>query len=204
MQHLTAKLILPTMVNVMSQEEDRCFQCHEQGHIACCCPNVRCFECEEYSHIVVDCPHRIPPSGTLTNHQQPRSHSRHMLDQARETTTKTDTSAADPDHKLISIIIEAQTITTHTEATPDHTIGSTEDTTGVSQNDLTPPLTTINPTMTHYTADYLHIEALPLTPEIAAGHTLDQQTHRLEEIHTDLLHTSTNHETKCISLGIQE
>ena len=60
-QHLTAMLIPPTTVNALSQEEDHCFQCQEQGHIACHCPNVRCFECDEYCHIVVDCPHKIPP-----------------------------------------------------------------------------------------------------------------------------------------------
>ena len=67
-QHLTPMLIPPTMVSVMSQEEDCCFQCQVQGHIACCCPSVRCFECDEYGHILVDCPHRIPPSGTPMNH----------------------------------------------------------------------------------------------------------------------------------------
>ena len=63
-----------------------------------------------------------------------------MLDQAHNTTTKVDTGTADPDHKLIPIIIEAQSITTQTEATPDHTIGSTEDTTGVAHDAHTPPL----------------------------------------------------------------
>ena len=67
--HLTATLILPTTVNVMSQEEDCCFQCQEQGHIACHCPSVRCFECDDYGHIVMDYPHRIPPAGTPVNHQ---------------------------------------------------------------------------------------------------------------------------------------
>ena len=68
-QHLTATLILPTTINIMSQEEDCCFQYQEQGHIACHCPNVRCFEGDEYGHIAMDCPHRIPPSGTPANHQ---------------------------------------------------------------------------------------------------------------------------------------
>ena len=67
-QHLTAMLIPPTMVNVMSQE-DCCFQCQEQGHVACHCPNVRCFECDEYGHIIMDGPHRMPPSGTPANHR---------------------------------------------------------------------------------------------------------------------------------------
>ena len=52
-----------------------------------------------------------------------------MPDQACNTTMKLDTSTADPGHKLILIIIEAQSIMTHTEVTPDHIIGSTEDTT---------------------------------------------------------------------------
>ena len=47
-----------------------------------------------------------------------------MPDQAHDTTIKTATSTANPDHKLIPTNIEAQMITTHTEAAPDHTIGS--------------------------------------------------------------------------------
>ena len=33
-QQLTATIIPPSMVNVMSHEEDCCFHCQEQGHIA--------------------------------------------------------------------------------------------------------------------------------------------------------------------------
>ena len=33
-QHLTATIILPSTVNTMSHEEDHCFQCQEQVHIA--------------------------------------------------------------------------------------------------------------------------------------------------------------------------
>ena len=33
-QQLTAKIITPCTVNVMSHKEDHCFQCQEQGHIA--------------------------------------------------------------------------------------------------------------------------------------------------------------------------
>ena len=65
-QQLTAILLLSSTANVMSNEEDQCFQCQELGHIACHCPNVHCFECDEYGHIVADCPDRIPPSGTPT------------------------------------------------------------------------------------------------------------------------------------------
>ena len=39
-QQLTATLIPSSTVNIMSYEEDCCFQCQESGHIACHCPNV--------------------------------------------------------------------------------------------------------------------------------------------------------------------
>ena len=68
-QQLTATLFPSSMVNVMSNEEDQCFQCQESGHITCHCPNVCCFECDEYGHIAVDCPDRIPPSGMPAHHR---------------------------------------------------------------------------------------------------------------------------------------
>ena len=33
-QQLTAMIISPSTVNMMSNEEDHCFQCQQQGHIA--------------------------------------------------------------------------------------------------------------------------------------------------------------------------
>ena len=76
-QQLTATLIPSSTVNVMSLEEDYCFQCQESGHLAHHCPNVCCFKCDEYGHIVMDCLHRIPPSGTPACHHRPKSHSSH-------------------------------------------------------------------------------------------------------------------------------
>ena len=73
-QQLTATITQPSMVNMMSNNEDRCFQCWEHGHIARNCPNIRCFECDEYSHIVIDCPHKIPPLGTTAKHHQSKLH----------------------------------------------------------------------------------------------------------------------------------
>ena len=75
-QQVTATLIPSSTVNVMSYQEEHCFQCQASGHIACHCPNVQCFECDEYGHIGMDCPHRIPPSGTPAHHH--RSHSQHI------------------------------------------------------------------------------------------------------------------------------
>ena len=39
-QHLTATLLPSSTVNVMSHEEDGCFQYQELGHTAQHCPNV--------------------------------------------------------------------------------------------------------------------------------------------------------------------
>ena len=76
-QQLTATIILPSMVNMMTYDKDRCFQCQEHGHIARHCPNIRCFECAENSHIIMDCSHKIPPLGTPAKHHQPRLHRSH-------------------------------------------------------------------------------------------------------------------------------
>ena len=77
MQQLTATITPPSMVNMMSNDEDCCFQCQEHGHIARNCPNIRYFECDEYGHIVMDCPHRIPPLGTAPKHDQSKPHKSH-------------------------------------------------------------------------------------------------------------------------------
>ena len=69
-QQRTRTIIPSSMVNLMSNKEDQCFQCQEPGHNTWNCPHIRCYECEEYGHIVMDCPHRIPPSGTLVPHHK--------------------------------------------------------------------------------------------------------------------------------------
>ena len=69
-QQLMAMFILPSTVNVMSNEEDCCFQCQEPGHIIQHCPHIRCYECNEYGHIIMDCLHRISPSGTPATHHK--------------------------------------------------------------------------------------------------------------------------------------
>ena len=39
-QQLTVTLIPSSTVNIMSNEDDHCFQCQDAGHISCHCPNV--------------------------------------------------------------------------------------------------------------------------------------------------------------------
>ena len=76
-QQLTTILLPSSMVNAMSSEDDKCFQCQESGHMAHYCPNIRCFDCSEYGHVAVDCPDKIPPSGTPACHRKHHSSTRH-------------------------------------------------------------------------------------------------------------------------------
>ena len=39
-QQLITTLLPSSTVNVISNEDDRCFQCQESGHIACHCPHI--------------------------------------------------------------------------------------------------------------------------------------------------------------------
>ena len=76
-QQLTETITPPSMVNMMSNNEDCYFQCQEHGHIARNFTNISCFECDEYGHIVMDCPHWIPPLGTSAKHHQAKLHKSH-------------------------------------------------------------------------------------------------------------------------------
>ena len=78
-QQLMSTLLLTSLVNTMSSEEDKCFQCQEPGHMACYCPHIRCFNCDNYGHIAADCPDKIPPSGTPARHREriPSNHCHH-------------------------------------------------------------------------------------------------------------------------------
>ena len=175
-QQLTAMIIPLSTVSILCNDEDHCFHCQEQGHMARICPNIRCFKCDEYGYIVMDCPHRIPPSGTPTKHHQPRPHSSHPLDQVQDTAVKTGTSEVIPDHNLIFTDIAAQVVMTHTEAAPGHNKGMITATPEVTHNAHTPhiEITVINPTMTHHTnliADHPHIDIPQLTtPVIIVDH----------------------------------
>ena len=181
------------MVNVMSHKEDCCFQCQESGHIACHCPSVQCFKCDEYGHIVIDCPHMIPPSGTPAHHYSPKSHSSHH-------TRSTSCHHHEDRYRCSQFRSQSHPHQYHimspTEAIPGHTTGITNDITGVVHDTHTQPLTHIVLTMTLHTADHLHIEALQLTPEITADHTLDQPTNPPRKPLTDLHHIPADHKTK--------
>ena len=82
-QQITSTLLPTSLVNTMSSDNDKCYQCQETGHMACYCPHIRCFDCDKYGHVATDCPDKIPPSGTPaccrsnTTSRHDRSSSRH-------------------------------------------------------------------------------------------------------------------------------
>ena len=82
-QQITTTLLPTSSVNIMSSNNDRCFQCQEVSHMACYCPHIQCYNCDNYGHVAMDCPDKIPPLGTPachrtdTNNRSRRSSSRH-------------------------------------------------------------------------------------------------------------------------------
>ena len=63
-QQITSTLLPTSLVNTMSSDNDKCYQCQETSHMACYCPHIRCFDCNKYGHVAMDCPDKIPPLGT--------------------------------------------------------------------------------------------------------------------------------------------
>ena len=82
-QQITSTLLPTSLVNTMSSDNNKCYQCQETGHMAHYCPYIRCFDCDKYGHVTVDCLDTIPPSGTPaccrsnTTSRCDRSSSRH-------------------------------------------------------------------------------------------------------------------------------
>ena len=153
-QQLTATLLPSSTVNVMSNEEDQCFQCQELGHITFHCLNVCCFQCNKYGHIAVDCPDRIPPPGMSACHKRQHSSTRHHArSTSRHPTTGTATDIAGQDHSHTLADINVTIIITHTEVVRDHI---TDAITGALHDTITPALIVI--AMTHHTRDHPHIE----------------------------------------------
>ena len=62
-QQLTSSLLPTSSVNVMTTNEEKCFQCQEVGHMAHYCPHIKCYDCDNYGHVAMDCPDKIQPSG---------------------------------------------------------------------------------------------------------------------------------------------
>ena len=68
-QQLTSSLLPASSVNIMTTDQDRCFQCQEVGHMAHYCPHIKCYDCDNYGYVDMDCPDKILPSGMPARHR---------------------------------------------------------------------------------------------------------------------------------------
>ena len=68
-QQITSTLLSSPLVNTMSSNNDKCFQCQEIGHMAHYCPHIWCYDCNNYGHVAMDCLDKILPSGTPSCHR---------------------------------------------------------------------------------------------------------------------------------------
>ena len=126
------------------------------------------------------------------------------LDQTHITIMKTGTDAVSLDLNLILTDITAKVIMIPTKAIPGHTTGITDGLTEVVHDAHTQLLTHIVLAMMLHITDYLHIEALQLTPEITADHTINQPTNLPRKPYTNLHHIPGDHKAKHIPKGAQE
>ena len=93
---------------------------------------------------------------------------------------------------------------TPTDVIPGHTTEVIDDTTEIVHDAHTQPLIHIILTMTLHITHHLDIAALQLTTEIAADHTVDQDTTPPGKGHTNLPHIYRNPKAKHIPKGIQQ
>ena len=161
-QQLTVTLLPSSTVNVMSSEDDQCFQCQESGHIAWHCLNIRCFDCNEYGHLAVDCPASIPPSNTPAHHKRHNSNTRHCTrstsrhhhrDRHRYNRSRSQSHS----HRYCS--------NSHSNPHRSHSRSYHNALTEALHITITQVLIVI--ATTHHTGGHPHIEAPPLIPEIA-------------------------------------
>ena len=175
------------MVNIMSHEEDHCFQCQEQGHITQNCPHIRCYECDECGHIVMDCPHRIPPSGTPVTHHKPHRshHARSSLRHHHEDRDRWSQSRSNLTFKDIA----AQAIAICMEATLDHNIEIDAAITEMVHDDLAQSTEDTATYLTNHITYLPNLEALVvIDPNIIVGHTHDhpiglQDMNHINQVH---------------------
>ena len=204
-QQLTAMISPPSTVNMISNNEDHCFQCQEQGHIARNCPNIRCFECDEYGHIVMDCPHKILPLGTTAKHHLPKCTKTTIPGQAPDIAMKTGTGEVVPGHSHISTETAAQVTMIHIEVIPGHNIGIIATTPGVAHDAQVSHtgVIAINLAMTHHihpTTHHLHTEDHHhTTPETEDNHFHIHPTNLQDKVDIGHTHTPIDHKANHIT-----
>ena len=100
-QQLTTMIIPPSTVNIMSNDEDHCFQCQGLGYITRNCPNIRFSNVMSMATLswIVHIGFLLwEPQQNITNPDLTEATS---IDQVPGTTMKTGTGEVIPDHNLI-------------------------------------------------------------------------------------------------------
>ena len=157
-QQLTSSLLPMSSVNVMTTDQEKCFQCQEVGHMAHYCPHIKCYDCDNYGHVAMDCHIKFchqacqptagldtatgagdhPPDTTVTQ----VTHGMNTED--------LDTVTLDPNPMITATGVAATVIPVGVN--PDHSIGLH---TAISHKIEAPvPITTV---MTHHTTDNLPV-----------------------------------------------
>ena len=178
--------LLPTsLVNTMSSDNDKSFQCQETGHMAHYCPPIRCFNCDRYGYVATDCPDKIPPSGTPAHHRNnttnshDRSTSRHHSHNRCPHCIETGTGTVFPDLTHAIPDIGVQAIMTLVGVAPDHFI---------DLHIIAPTATEAQAhtatTMIHYTAD---LHPIDIFPEMIEDPNNTNPTDNITNQHKDLL-----------------
>ena len=209
-QQLTTTIIPPSTVNMMSNYEDHCVQCQEQGNIARNCPNIRCLECDEYGHIVMDCPHRIPPSETPARHHQPKSHKSHHArsssrhhheDRDRQSHSRSQShfyrhhsSSYHNSYRGCSRSWHRDSHN-HTRSSSQHSHSTYRDYSHQSHHDT--------PYRSHHRSSNTEVPH-PTTPEIKVNPAHVHPTNPPGEIHTGHIHIPANHESSHTTRRTQE
>ena len=125
----------------------------------------------------MDCPHQIPPLVCLhiSTGQNPIPGT--APDQLLITITGTDTDTADQGLNPVPAGITVTVTMIHTEDIPGHIIETTDITTRVLHDTLTPVI--IVPAMTPHISDHLHTGGHPHTLGIRADHIPIQHTNQV-------------------------
>ena len=178
-------MLPPSLVNTISSDNDKCFQCQETGHMACYCPHIRCFDCNNYGRVTADFPDKIPPSAHQHNAgitplvDVTGQHLRTATPDVLTATIETGTDSANLDLAHTTSDIEVTVIVITTEAILDHFIN--HHTRAPCFTEVSVDTTTA---VTHHIADPHHIDIYPeetVDPEhiSPAGNIINQHTDHL-------------------------
>ena len=192
-QQLTSSLLPTSSVNVMTTDQEKCFQCQEVGHMARYCPHIKCYDCDNYGHVAMDAQIKFhhqacqPAAGT----DPVKGAGDHLPD-----TTVTPVTHGMNTEDLDTVALDLNPTITATGATattipigvdPDHSIGLLA---AISHEIEAPvPITAI---VIHLTADNPPVD---MPPEMTADLTTEPKgniTNHLEDLHGNLKTESIN------------